>query len=75
MVLSPFWQTVNSIGHAVLLGLAISGAIRLGGIALGTPVSPSTAGNVFMLSSLLLMPLTIYFRVGNWVSPVAPPRR
>jgi len=64
-----FWIIVASIGHAMLFGLALSGAARMISAACGQPISSQTANNIFFVTSLVLAPPAAYFKVAALVWP------
>jgi hypothetical protein len=71
MRLSKPWMIVASVGHGMLLAMAISGGVRIVGAIAGQPVSPSLAGNVFLIGSLILGPIMGYLNTASWIVPQA----
>lgn len=75
MKLSKPWQIVASVGHGVMVGLAMAGLIRISGLLTGTPVSSELAGNVFLITSLIVAPITGYLNTAAMMMPaVAAPK-
>lgn len=60
-----------SAGYGVLMSLALSGAARIGGGLIGSPLSADDAGLVFLVGCLVLVPITTYFRIAQMFFPPA----
>ena len=58
--MSKRWMMVAAFGQGVLLSLALTGAVRLVCLLLGQSLPESVAGNLFLISSLLLGTLFAY---------------
>ncbi len=67
--LSKRMLIVTSIGHAVLLSLALSGAAKIISGLLGTPISPDTGNTVFLVSVLITAPPFAYFKIARLMLP------
>jgi hypothetical protein len=66
---SKGWRLVSALGHGVMLSLAMNGAMRLISRHLGAPMSDHAAGNLFLVSSLLVGALCGYFGVRAMQQP------
>lgn len=62
---------LSSAGYGVLISLALSGAARITGGLVGSPLSSDTAGLVFLAGCLVLVPITTYFRIAQMFFPPA----
>ena len=70
-------QTIllSSAGYGVLFSLALSGALRIGSGLVGMPVSADTSNLAFLVSCLVLTPITTYFRFASQFFPAESPAR
>lgn len=66
---------VASIGQAVLFSLALAGVVELTATALGMPISTSSTGRIFLLSSLLTAPLAAYYNTAGLIVAGLPVSR
>lgn len=57
---SKFWNLVAAIGYGVLFSLALTGAVRIAFLCFGLTLPESTAGNLFLVSSLLTGAFSAY---------------
>lgn len=62
---------LSSAGYGVLMSLALSGAARIVGGLIGSPLSSDTGNLVFLVGCLVLVPITTYFRVAQMFFPQA----
>jgi hypothetical protein len=62
---------LSSAGYGVLMSLALSGAARIIGGLIASPLSSDNAGLVFLAGCLVLVPITTYFRVAQMFFPKA----
>lgn len=62
---------LSSAGYGVLMSLALSGAARIIGGLIGSPLSSDNANLVFLVGCLVLVPITTYFRVAQMFFPQA----
>jgi hypothetical protein len=71
--LSGRWRMVAAIGHGVLFSLALTGAVRIGGWLLGTPLPENVAGSLFLTSSILAGALAAFLCAKTMPATAAKP--
>lgn len=67
--LPKYLVVIASMGHAVILSLAVSGIVKIVSGLMAMPVSQETAGNVFLISCLITVPPAGYFQVARLMLP------
>lgn len=74
---SKVLMMVMAVGYGVLFALALTGGVRMACLLLGTTLSPSAAGNLVLVISLLAGGISAYAygRQARRVSPQAPSAR
>ena len=57
---SKIVMMVAAVGYGVLFSLALTGAVRMACLLLGTTLSPGAAGNLFLAGSLVAGGVSAY---------------
>jgi hypothetical protein len=65
------FKILSAIGYGVLFALALTGGVRIVAMLMGTTLSESMAGNIFMITSLLAGSLTGWLGVRALSDPLA----
>ncbi len=74
---SKRWRMVAAIGYGILLAQALTGAVRLTYLLLGTTLPEGAAGNLFLAGSLVAGSISAYLcaRAEQSSEPITVPNQ